>query len=41
MQLIMEKKLKIHGGGKSIRNFLHVSDFAQAVQLITKKSKKW
>ena len=33
------KKLKIHGGGKSIRNFLHVLDFARAVQLITKKSK--
>lgn len=32
------KKLKIHGGGKSIRNFLHVIDFANAVQLITKKS---
>ena len=33
------KKLKIHGGGKSIRNFLHVLDFAAAVQLITNKAK--
>ena len=32
-------KLKIHGNGKSIRNFLHVEDFASAVQIITKKSK--
>ena len=32
------KNLKIHGGGKTIRNFLHVVDFAAAVQLITKKS---
>ena len=32
------KKLKIHGGGKSIRNFLHVIDFAAAIQLVTKKS---
>ena len=32
-------KLKIHGKGKSIRNFLHVIDFANAVHLITKRSK--
>ena len=32
------KKLKIHGGGKSIRNFLHVEDFAAAVQLITNRA---
>jgi UDP-glucose 4,6-dehydratase len=33
------KKLRIHGDGKNIRNFLHVDDFAAAVQLITLKSK--
>ncbi len=33
------KKLTIHGKGVSIRNFLHVDDFASAVQLITLKSK--
>lgn len=33
------KKLTIHGKGVSIRNFLHVEDFASAVQLITLKSK--
>ena len=32
-------KLKIHGKGKSIRNFLHVEDFANAVHLINQKSK--
>jgi len=33
------KKLTIHGKGTNIRNFLHVDDFASAVQLITLKSK--
>lgn len=33
------KKLTIHGKGANIRNFLHVDDFASAVQLITVKSK--
>jgi dTDP-glucose 4,6-dehydratase len=33
------KKLTIHGKGENIRNFLHVDDFAAAVQLITFKSK--
>lgn len=33
------KKLTIHGKGTNIRNFLHVEDFASAVQLITLKSK--
>lgn len=32
-------RLRIHGEGKSIRNFLHVLDFANAVQIITKRSK--
>lgn len=33
------KKLTIHGKGANIRNFLHVDDFASAVQIITLKSK--
>ena len=33
------KKLEIHGKGNNIRNFLHVDDFASAIQIITIKSK--
>ncbi len=33
------KKLRIHGKGASIRNFLHIDDFVSAVHLITFKSK--
>ncbi len=36
-----KKKLKIHGKGNSIRNFLHVLDFATAVQKVMQNSKNF
>ncbi|OUW95810.1 MAG: hypothetical protein CBD97_02445 [Pelagibacteraceae bacterium TMED237] len=32
-------KLKIHGKGLTVRNFLHVSDFSSSIQTVLKKSK--
>ncbi|MAH97807.1 MAG: dTDP-glucose 4,6-dehydratase [Euryarchaeota archaeon] len=34
-----KNKLNIHGKGLTIRNFLHVSDFASSIQTVLKKSK--
>jgi UDP-glucose 4,6-dehydratase len=38
--LIKNKKLNLHGSGKSKRCFLHVNDFTNALKILIKKGKK-
>ncbi len=39
MCILTNKKLNLHGGGKSIRSFIHIKDVAEATYLIMFKSK--
>ena len=39
LYFLTHQKLTLHGGGSSIRSFIHIQDVAQATYLITKKSK--
>ena len=37
--IITKKKVLIHGRGQTLRHFLHVDDFCEAIDLISRKSK--
>ena len=40
LSAILKNKIKLHGGGKSKRSFIHISDASSATYLIYKKGKK-